>query len=315
MKDLVPFFSVVIPVYNRAGQMARVLASLCAQSFTDWEAIIVDDGSKDSDQLIACINNMRDGRFKYIYQDNTGGGGARNKGIENAQGKYIAFLDSDDEFLPAKLETIHEIISKSRAEYDFIATKFIVDRGDRTWIKPNRGPKKGERIDEYLACTPGWLQTSALIVEKNFAQQVKFSKSLPSSQDTDFAIRCFLNNGRFLFIDKPLSIMNDIYDPSRVSKQKNVRPLIQWVDSMESFGMSSKAVIGYKGWQCARIISDYSVRRALEFYIPALKFGCYDNRTSIRILAQILIRQESYQKLVDLVLRFLGKGSHERPDS
>ena len=97
-----PKVSVIIPTYNRADMLGDALDSLQRQSFGDWEAIVVDDGSTDAiGEVLA--RYARDVRVRYIYQANQGLSGARNTGIRNAQGEYIALLDSDDVCLPERL--------------------------------------------------------------------------------------------------------------------------------------------------------------------------------------------------------------------
>ncbi len=100
-----PTVSVVIPTYNRADLLPRALDSIIAQSVQDWEILLVDDGSTDETTSLAQTYKQRLGeRMVYIRQVKTGCCRARNRGIEAARGRFLAFLDSDDEFLPNKLE-------------------------------------------------------------------------------------------------------------------------------------------------------------------------------------------------------------------
>lgn len=97
-----PEVSVVLPTYNRADMILDAIRSVQAQTFQDWEMIVVDDGSTDKTKEI--VLNLQDSRIRYVYQENKGLPGARNTGIRNARSELIAFLDSDDAFLPQKLE-------------------------------------------------------------------------------------------------------------------------------------------------------------------------------------------------------------------
>lgn len=101
-----PFFSIIIPVYNRAAMLSKVIDHVVAQSFRSWEAIIVDDGSTDNTREVAA--GFSDSRIRYIFQENAERGAARNNGIRNASGTYISFIDSDDYILPLHLQTAHE---------------------------------------------------------------------------------------------------------------------------------------------------------------------------------------------------------------
>jgi glycosyltransferase involved in cell wall biosynthesis len=91
--------SVIVPCYNHAHYLFFALQSVQAQSFSDWEIIVVDDGSSDNTQAV--VNAFADPRISYIYQENQGLSAARNAGIRAARGAFLAFLDADDEWLPS----------------------------------------------------------------------------------------------------------------------------------------------------------------------------------------------------------------------
>ncbi|MEJ5313047.1 MULTISPECIES: glycosyltransferase [Anaerolinea] len=96
-----PEVTVVLPTFNRADMILDAIRSVQAQTFQDWEIVVVDDGSTDNTKEI--IQALEDPRIRYLYQENKGLPGARNTGIRNARAELIAFLDSDDAFLPEKL--------------------------------------------------------------------------------------------------------------------------------------------------------------------------------------------------------------------
>lgn len=103
-----PFFSIVIPTYNRAEELKVSLESVLQQTFTDFEVIVVDDGS--TDDTSAVTRSFKDMRVRYVYQQNSERSTARNTGMQVADGKYICLLDSDDIFYPEHLEVLHEQI-------------------------------------------------------------------------------------------------------------------------------------------------------------------------------------------------------------
>ena len=105
-----PFFSIIICTYNRSGLLKRALVSLIRQSEKDWEAIVVDDGSTDSSAEIIFSYIERHNNIKYIYHPNRGLGLSRNTGISLASGKYISFLDSDDEYADNHLDSRKQIL-------------------------------------------------------------------------------------------------------------------------------------------------------------------------------------------------------------
>jgi len=101
--EAVPSVSVVVPTYNRAGLLRRAIESVLAQTFTDYELIVVDDGSTDDTEEV--LREFRDRRIRVLRSEvNQGVSCARNRGIAAARGEWVAFLDSDDEWLPQRLE-------------------------------------------------------------------------------------------------------------------------------------------------------------------------------------------------------------------
>jgi len=98
-----PSVSVVIPTYNVAPFIAETLNSVFAQTFTDFEVIVVDDGSDDAEELERALEPYLE-RVRYVRQENLGAGAARNRGVQEARGEFIAFLDSDDLWMPEYLE-------------------------------------------------------------------------------------------------------------------------------------------------------------------------------------------------------------------
>ena len=104
-----PIISIVVPIYNRARFLSGCLDSILAQTFKEWECILVNDGSTDNRLEIAENYAANDPRFLVISQENQGVSAARNLGIDHAQGKWLAFVDSDDEIDPDYLETLHKI--------------------------------------------------------------------------------------------------------------------------------------------------------------------------------------------------------------
>ena len=113
-----PLVSVIIPAYNSADFIDEALKSVFDQTYKDLEIIVVDDGSTDDTRAV--LEKYGD-RVNYHYQDNNGPASARNRGIKLARGKYIAFLDADDLWLPTKLEK-QVALFKNRENLGFVTT-------------------------------------------------------------------------------------------------------------------------------------------------------------------------------------------------
>ncbi|WP_188112021.1 glycosyltransferase family 2 protein [Aquimarina sp. RZ0] len=105
-----PFFSVIIPLYNKECSVCKTLKSVLEQSYEDFEIVIINDGSTDNSEDI--VLNFKDSRIKYFYRENSGVADARNLGIKKATGKFIAFLDADDYWYPNHLEVLFQLYLK-----------------------------------------------------------------------------------------------------------------------------------------------------------------------------------------------------------
>jgi glycosyltransferase involved in cell wall biosynthesis len=105
-----PFFSIIIPTYNRAHLIAETIASVQTQTFENWECIVVDDGSTDHTKELISQISQKDERIRYVYQKNAERSAARNNGIHHAKGEYVCFLDSDDFYEPEHLQILFEQI-------------------------------------------------------------------------------------------------------------------------------------------------------------------------------------------------------------
>lgn len=108
--------SIVVPVYNVEPYLKRCLDSVLAQTWEQWECILVNDGSKDNSLEIAKAYAEQDSRFRVVSQENQGLSAARNKGIELSTGNYISFLDSDDAIAPTFLERLWQVVDKYDAD-------------------------------------------------------------------------------------------------------------------------------------------------------------------------------------------------------
>ena len=112
-------FSIIIPVYNSEETLERCLESVAAQTYDDYEALLIDDGSFDNSLSICMRYSKMDSRFIVIHQNNEGPSAARNEGLERAKGAYFCFVDSDDYIVPEYLERLYKKLSKTQAEVLF----------------------------------------------------------------------------------------------------------------------------------------------------------------------------------------------------
>ena len=141
-----PLISVILPTFDRADLLPRSIASVLAQTFTDWELIIIDDGSTDNTNEVVAAWQQQSARIRYIRQANQGVGAARNRGVAEARGAYIACLDSDDEYRPAHLETRLALLCR----HDLDLIQGGVQVAGKEWVVDFFDPTKLVRISECV---------------------------------------------------------------------------------------------------------------------------------------------------------------------
>ncbi|MEI2689480.1 MAG: glycosyltransferase [Anaerolineae bacterium] len=178
--------SVVIPSYNRSALAAQAIESVLGQSYGDFEIVFVDDGSiDDTRQVVAAYDNSR---IRYIYQENAGLGAARNMGIARAQGQYVAFLDSDDLFLPRCLE--HQVHTFEReTSAGFVAGGYVLidETGQR--LAARRPWQHLPRVDLLAALRALPLIPSGMVVRKEWLEKMGGFSNMRRSEDYDLWIR------------------------------------------------------------------------------------------------------------------------------
>ncbi|QLG60375.1 glycosyltransferase family 2 protein [Halorarum salinum] len=247
-----PTVSVIIPTYNRAEPLRRTLDSVLAQTYDDLEAIVVDDAS--SDGTASVMESYDDPRVTFIqHETNQGGSAARNTGIEHASGEYMAFLDSDDEWLPRKLERQVDLLE--RRSDDWVAAYCGVEmvpesepgvvRKLATHLFSRRrvteGAEGGEELVRLVLSDD--LHTSAgstLIVRSDVVEDIDgFDESFDRFQDSEFLIRV-LQRGKLAYVNAPLVRRHKSGNPSatdlEAADQHYVRAFSETVSELQSEG-------------------------------------------------------------------------------
>ncbi|GGH30718.1 glycosyltransferase family 2 protein [Sphingobacterium alkalisoli] len=297
-QDPFPFISVIIPMFNRESLIADTINSVLQQTIEiPFEIIVVDDGSQDSSAKV--VADIKDSRVSYCYQKNSGANRARNHGVEKARGTFVAFLDSDDTFLPNHLKQCYQQVSNSRNIV--VYSKIIVDRGNgNMFTKPPRALSENEHMSEYLLCDRGFLQTSTLFMSRDLAKSVKFDEELPFGQDTDFAIRLYSHGAQFVMLDNPTVIWRDLADNKRVSSSTSFLVREAWLEKSKGI-ITSRADIGDRGWFVAKAYArNGKYMKAASLYLNAVTKGCYSFKLSLTIGFQIFFPPSLFRKMADV---------------
>lgn len=181
-----PFFSVIIPTFNRKDFLKIAIESVLEQTCRDFELIIVDDGSTDGTETM--LDNYEDQKIKYLLQENKGVSSARNRGLEESKGRFIAFLDSDDKWVDEKLETTIEYIDK----YPDIN----IFHSEETWYKNKKlhnQKNKHKKPDGYVyfkALPLCCISISTAVIRRDVFDDIGvFDETLPACEDYDFWLR------------------------------------------------------------------------------------------------------------------------------
>ncbi|OOV29298.1 hypothetical protein BXU11_05105 [Flavobacterium sp. LM5] len=193
--------SIIIPTYNRAHLIGETLDSVLAQTYPNWECIIVDDGSTDDTATLIANYILKDNRFKY-YQRPVGrikgANACRNYGFELSQGQYIKWFDSDDIMHPDFLEKQVEVLEQNK-DLDFcicLADAFYDNSDSRKIFKANRVPKN-DKLTSYLVKNHYFFTASPLWKKSLLRDKSLFDEYLTDSQETDFHFRMLSFNVKY----------------------------------------------------------------------------------------------------------------------
>jgi glycosyltransferase involved in cell wall biosynthesis len=215
---MAPSVSIIIPTFNRADLIPRSIKSVLNQTYMDFELIIVDDASTDNTEDI--IQNIDDSRLRYIkHEENRGGSAARNTGIRAAQADFIAFQDSDDEWLPEKLDKQMRIFEDAPLTVGVVYAGFWrIEGGQKQYIPgPSQQVRDGDIHDQLLK--GNFITTQAAVVRKEcFKKAGLFDEHLARLQDWELFIR-ISRHYNFLFIDEPLVI--SYFTPESISSKED----------------------------------------------------------------------------------------------
>lgn len=211
-----PVVSVVIPVYNRAHLIAQTLASLVAQTFNDFEIIIVDDGS--SDDVEGAVEPYR-GRVRLLRTENRGPGAARNLGAQQAVGSYLAFLDSDDVWFPWSLEIYAEALRKFAGPAIILGSTVNFEHlSELTRIL--RSASEFEAFTDYCATAKAdiFRGSGVMVIRRDlFLRKGGFSEDQLYSEDLDFLLRCG-DSGPVVTVLKPTMLGRRSHSESSVAE-------------------------------------------------------------------------------------------------
>lgn len=268
-----PKVSVIIPTYNRSVSLARSIRSVLNQTCADFELIVIDDASTDDTEKE--VRKLSDKRIRIIkHSENLGGSAARNTGINNANGRYVAFLDSDDEWLPRKLERQIGVMDTFTSDEwgGVYCGRYDVIRGLRTITQPNL---EGSFTFELLSGGGSIAAGSTLMVKKECMYRINgFDASFRRFQDLEMLLR-FFKYYKLKCLKEPLVVINRYYKTSEKHIEKDMLRLISLIKDNAS-GLKEREMRRILGFRYILLAENLlegcgTTREGISYFLKAIK--------------------------------------------
>jgi glycosyltransferase involved in cell wall biosynthesis len=301
----VSFVTIIIPTFNRAHLIGETLDSILLQTYTNWECIIIDDGSNDDSDVVISKYCSSDNRFQFIKRPKNkpkGGNSCRNIGLDNAKGDYIVFFDSDDLMTPDHLQTKLVAIQKNQCDYVITRTQYFND--DNTQIDKNYTGFKTYKINafNYISQKINWL-TLDVCLKRELAQQVSFNEQLQSGQEYNYYSKLVHKSVNAIFIDKVVSL--------RRAHDTSIRSQLKTKEQMNESYFK-------KSWITYLDVKDYANKETRKFLIKkassiAFKTGNTFSISFNKLLCYI-VKEVGFKSIYLLLyyfsMKIFGKGNY-----
>lgn len=286
--------SVIIPTYGEPAFLEKCIQSVLAQTLSDWELFVVDDNDPDTDARRKTEELMRffesDERVHYLkHPSNLNGAVARNTGIAEATGKYIAFLDSDDEYKPERLQKCFELMENQPSKVAAVYTGCEFRRGGNVYhvevdVKP------GNYLVQTLACTFMFCTGSNIFVRKSVVDEIDgFDGKFLRHQDYEFLARIFKTHDIAAIPEVLVIKNNENVNLPNVKKMIDIKHqyLDKFADYIHDLSESDQRYIYHSQWlsvaEAAQRSKDY--KTAKEYYKKASMYGGLSVKELTRRLA------------------------------
>jgi glycosyltransferase involved in cell wall biosynthesis len=311
-----PKVSVVIPAYNAMTYLPKTLDSVLQQTFTDFELLIVNDGS--TDEIASWFTTVKDDRVRLISQANQGLPGARNTGIKEAQGEYIAFLDADDLWAPTKLEQQVQCLDAKPEVGLVYAWTLLIDRHGNSTGTVTAAQAEGNVWEKLLLGDVVGSGSAAMVRRSCFDRVGLFDRELTSIEDCDMWVR--------IAADYPFAVIKEVlvyYRQHSASMSRdydkmaqNSRLKIEKKFARVPFGLLYLRPRAYGHaflWLAWKIMSDggavdranYYARQSVLHY-PQLRYSAKFLRLKVVLILIRWFGADSYPRLKKLSCQLRG---------
>lgn len=294
---IMPFFSIILPTYNRALMLQLAVESVIKQTFADWELIIVDDGSTD-DTAAVIQKYLLDKRIQYFYQINQERSIARNNGITAATGKYICFLDSDDYYLPTHLATFYEAINETNKLAFF--TNCYVECGAEKIVQP---PVITQNVNNVEFVFVNSITSQAVCLHRSLLLENKYNPRIRIGEDRELWVR-IAKKTSFFYINKHTFVLRD-------HANRSINTINPWA-CREGLKTMKKICSENKMFISKSIRNQFL---AIEYYNSS-KNSINNNQTlkTLKFLLLVLLHKPNRGKDVLSCIKYLALKRHKNYD-
>lgn len=254
-----PLVSIIIPTYNRAHLIGETLDSVLAQTYQNWECIVVDDGSTDNTEVLMAGYMSRDSRFQYHHRPKDrlpGGNAARNYGFEVSKGEYIQWFDSDDLMTPNKLKIKLDCFKSKNT--DFVISKTRYFNRDEKSYSDYTFLKSEINFENFALQRIKWL-TPDLMVSRTALGNVRYLENLKAGQEYNFCCNLLLRTQKGYFIDQFLTLQR--YNENSIQGERDANSLhhrntifhVHWLNYLNLEKKHNNVLVNkFNLYQCTR---------------------------------------------------------------
>lgn len=292
--------SIIVPVYNTEQFLHQCIESIINQTYKNIEIILIDDGSTDKSGKICDEYAANDNRIKTIHNINSGVSIARNIGLDNAKGKYITFIDSDDYVEKNYIETLVNAIETNNAELAICGIKEITDK--ITKVRKPRGCYTGSLKNDYYAMIDFPCLIGAKIYLKKIldSYKIRFVKKIKYAEDELFNLMYYQYVKMYIFVDSPLYVYKhrkqSLSDIKLLKNKENLKNYIFKLKKedyyLEKLNVNKKDII----------IGEQAIRAILNFTNTNNYIVFIDEIKELRLIVYKDLRYNKFSKIVFALL-------------
>ncbi len=258
-----PLISVIIPAFNASEFIGETLDSVFSQTFTDFEVIVINDGSPDTQDLERALQRFPP-KLRYLKQENQGAAVARNTGLRAAEGELVAFLDADDTWLPAFMEKQLELLKRNNADLVFADALLVGDSplAGRTFMQAD--PPRGEVTPENLLSVKVTVLTSTVLARKAPILEVGlFDVSLRRGQDFELWLRLAKAGARFAYQREVLAHHRIVESGLSGGTISQLQRTLTVLEAIKAKGLTPSEEVAFQ-WNMNRTLRELALENGKE---------------------------------------------------